>query len=106
MASGRRELEPTEGELEIVKNHSVAEAARKCARSRDTIRRWRNTYAPEAKMPPGRPRHKPPEGLIEALGTAPDGTLATQFHVPKNTVRNYRLELKISAFAQQGDVTA
>jgi len=106
MASGRRALEPTKSELNIVKNYSVQEAANLCQRSRDTIRRWRATYLPGVSAKPGRPRRSLPAAFVAALGKSSDAELARQFKLPKNTVRNYRIEQAIPAYPRQGAVAA
>lgn len=91
----RQTLEPTPRELNIIKKNPVDIAAALCGRSRQIVRRWRHKYFPGQPPKPGRPRRQLPVSLLEALGKQPDAVLAREHGLPKNTVRNYRIERDI-----------
>lgn len=92
-----RLVEPTEEELEIVRNNPVITSAGLVGRSRETIRRWRRDHLAKPSANRGRPRRKLPEALVSQLGTVSDSELARLFDIPKNSIRNYRLEHGIPA---------
>lgn len=96
----RQVLQPTDTELKIVHANSVAKAAELTGRSRETIRRWRTEHNAATPSFRGRPRRKLPDALIVHLGTKPDAELSRMFGVPKNTIRNYRLEHGIPAHGE------
>lgn len=95
-------IEPNEDQLKIIQEHTLVEAASLVGHCRDTIRRWRRQHLPKLDVRVGRPKRALSEDLIAALGTAPDSHVAARFNIPKNSVRNYRIERNIPPFVRTG----